>query len=153
MIANRKERHRLFTILIINMVILFVFAEANDVWRQIADKAPHTATVCIVEDCMDFDEDENEDYLPEFFSSRQNALPPLRLSLSGQSSSEVMIGKALRIGLVRRHYQRGEETDNRCYTVFHNVSSGVDLFHITFFLCNFPPFQEIKSKNKNDDFV
>ena len=110
MIAICKERYRLFTILIINVFTIFIFAESSIGLQQIMDKDIHATSVCIVEDCMDFDEDENEDYLPESYGGQLNALPPMWLLITCQASSEIMIDKALRLGLVRRHFPRGKKT-------------------------------------------
>lgn len=151
MITICKERYRLFIILIINMFTIFVFAESNSDVRQFMDKNIHTATICIVEDCLDFDEDENQECLPESFGGQLTALPPLEMLVTCQASSETMIDKALRLGLVRRHFPRGKKTTT-IDIPFFATDQVVWSCSTSLFLCNFRPFHDIKCRDNNEDY-
>lgn len=147
MIAIHKERNRLFIILIINIFAIFIYAEANNGLRQIAGKNIHATSVCIVEDSIDFVEDVNENYLPEFYGSQQNTLSTAVFPTIGQVSSKTMIDKALRIGLVRRHFPREKRIYDYYYTIFITAQV-VWICSTSLFLCKFRHFHEIKTKDK-----
>ena len=130
----RKERHHLFITLIINVLVLSVFADACNGLHHAMDKNIQVACMDVLENSMDFDEDEDEDHFPDFFESQPIIIPPMEFLMMVQPSSETMIDKALRIGQVRRHFPREDGINDYSYTVCHNGSSDVDLFHITFFM-------------------
>lgn len=134
MIMIRKERHHLFITLIINVLVLSVFADACNGLHHAMDKNIQVACMDVLENSMDFDEDEDEDHFPDFFESQPIIIPPMEFLMMVQPSSETMIDKALRIGQVRRHFPREDGINDYSYTVCHNGSSDVDLFHITFFM-------------------
>lgn len=134
MIMIRKERHHLFITLIINVLVLYVFADACNGLHHAMDKNIQVACMDVLENSMDFDEDEDDDLFPDFFESQPIFIPPMEFLMMVQPSSETMIDKALRIGQVRRHFPREDGINDYSYTVCHNGSSDVEQIHITFFM-------------------
>lgn len=98
------------------------------------DKNIQVACMDVLENSMDFDEDEDDDLFPDFFESQPIFIPPMEFLMMVQPSSETMIDKALRIGQVRRHFPREDGINDYSYTVCHNGSSDVEQIHITFFM-------------------
>ena len=129
-----RKHQKIYIILIMSIFVICIFADEYEDMRQFGHKNNPAACMSIAEDDIDFDEDEEDEYLPNICPNRSTILRSEESTITVQKTLKRNQSKALRIGQVRRHFPRGNRIDSHHYTVFHSGSSGVG-FPIPLFLC------------------
>ncbi len=139
-----RKHQKIYIILIMSIFVICIFADEYEDMRQFGHKNNPAACMSIAEDDIDFDEDEEDEYLPNICPNRSTALRSEESTITVQKTLKRNQSKALRIGQVRRHFPRGNKIDSHHYTVFHSGSSGVG-FPIPLFLCEKNQFKNNKT--------